>query len=260
LTKKEIKEELDYYALKYNTYEFIENDPISIVHQFSRKVDIEIIGLLIATISWGNRKSIINNGLHLLKIMNHQPFEFVMNYKESEINCLKKFKHRTFNSFDLHFFILRTQEIYRNQGGLEKVFTDGFKISNKADQAINYFRKCFIPVEFSEIRTHKHVANPLNGSAAKRINMFLRWMVRRDNNKVDFGLWKDISTSFLSCPLDIHSGRTARSYNLIKRKQNDHKAVVELDKALLILDPEDPVKYDFALFGLGIENKIKSSV
>ena len=260
MTKKEIKSQLDYYVEKYNTINFIKDDPISIVHKFSRKEDIEIIGFIMATISWGNRKSIIKNGIHLIRIMNNKPYEFIMNYKDEEIHHLLKFKHRTFNSFDLHFFILRIQHIYLKRGGLEKVFTDGFKINKTADEAINYFRKCFITNEFENIRTKKHVANPNNGSAAKRINMYLRWMVRKDNQKVDFGLWKGISTSNLSCPLDVHSGRTARKFKLIKRKQNDLKTVHELDSALKKLDALDPVKYDFALFGYGIENKIDYSI
>ena len=255
MTKKEIKEKLDFFVDKYNTPNFIINDPISIPHKFTKKEDIEIIGLIMATISWGNRTSIINNGTHLLKLMYHGPYDFTMNYNENEINHLEKFKHRTFNGFDLHYFILRIQDIYKNHGGLEKIFTDGFKINNKSDQAINYFRSYFIPEKYKEIRTKKHIANPLNGSAAKRINMYLRWMVREDNNNVDFGLWKGISPSFLSCPLDIHSGRTARKFNLIKRRQNDNKAVQELDISLLKFDSNDPVKYDFALFGLGIDSK-----
>ena len=257
MTKKETKEKLDFFVEKYNTNNFIDKDPISIPHKFTKKEDIEIIGLIMATISWGNRKSILNNGNYLLKIVNNSPFNFVMNYKENEINHLEKFKHRTFNSFDLHYFILRIQDIYKNYGGLEKTFTDGFKINNKSNEAINYFRNVFIPDKFKEIRTKKHIANPLNGSAAKRINMYLRWMVRKDKNNVDFGLWKEISPSFLSCPLDIHSGRTARKFNLIKRKQNDNKAVEELDISLRMFDSKDPVKYDFALFGLGIESEFE---
>ncbi len=260
MIKKEIKEQLDYYVEKYNTSNFIKEDPISLVHRFSRKEDIEIIGLIMATISWGNRKSIIKNGFHLLQIMNNKPYEFTMNYKEKEMNHLLKFKHRTFNTFDLHFFILRIQDLYLNKGGLEKIFTDGFRINNTADQAINYFRECFITKEFEEIRTKKHIANPLKGSAAKRINMYLRWMVRKDTKNVDFGLWKDISASYLSCPLDVHSGRTARKFQLITRKQNDIKTVHELDSALKKLDPLDPVKYDFALFGYGMENKVDYSI
>lgn len=255
MRKQDIKEKLDFFVEKYNTSNFIANDPISIAHKFSKKEDIEIIGLIIATISWGNRTSIIKNGNHLVTLMGNNPYEFAMNYKEKEINHLKAFKHRTFNHFDLHYFILRIQDIYLNKGGLEKIFNEGFQVNKTAEQAINHFRNQFIPKDFKKIRTQKHVANPLKGSAAKRLNMYLRWMVREDNNGVDFGLWKNISPSYLSCPLDVHSGRTARKYNLLKRKQNDLKAVKELDASLAFLDPKDPVKYDFALFGMSIENE-----
>ena len=257
MTKKEIKEQLDFFVDKYNTSNFIINDPISIPHKFTKKEDIEIIGLIMATISWGNRTSIINNGIHLLKLMNNSPYDFTMNYNENEINHLEKFKHRTFNGFDLHYFILRIQDIYKTHGGLEKIFTDGFKINNKSDQAINYFRSYFIPEKYKEIRTKKHIANPLNGSAAKRINMFFRWMVRSSKNGVDFGIWKKLKSTDLSCPLDVHSGNVARKIGLLNRKQNDAKAVAELDSVLKEIIPNDPVKLDFALFGLGVHEKFK---
>lgn len=251
----EIKQRLDYFVVKYNQSNFIERDPISIPHLFSKKEDIEIIGLLVATISWGNRNSIIKSANKMLQLINHQPFEFVMNYKECDYNNIAEFKHRTFNGFDLHFFLLRLKDIYTNHNGLESIFTKGFSNKNESAQAISYFRNIFIPNQFSTVRTSKHIANPLKGSASKRLNMFLRWMVRNDKNNVDFGLWKNISSSKLSCPLDVHSGRTARTHFLLNRKQNDLKAVNELDLSLRLLDKEDPVKYDFALFGMGIEKQ-----
>ena len=251
----EIKEKLDYFVVKYNQSNFIEKDPISIPHLFSKKEDIEVIGLLVASISWGNRNSIIKSANKILQLMNHKPFDFMMNYQETDLNKVAEFKHRTFNGFDFHFFILRLKEIYSNHNGLESVFTKGFTNETQSANAISYFRNIFIPNEFISIRTNKHIANPLKGSAAKRLNMFLRWMVRDDQNNVDFGIWKNISPSKLSCPLDVHSGRTARKYHLLSRQQNDLKAVNELDISLRKLDQKDPVKYDFALFGMGVEKE-----
>ena len=189
----------------------------------------------------------------MVDLMNKQPYEFIMNYKESDLAIINNFNHRTFNGFDFHFFTLRIKEIYQNHNGLESVFTNGFAKENEAAQAITHFRNIFIPTDFAKIRTSKHIANPLKGSAAKRLNMFLRWMVRKDNKGVDFGIWNKIPSSKLSCPLDVHSGRSARDNKLLFRIQNDLKAVNELDYSLRKLDINDPVKYDFALFGMGIE-------
>ena len=186
--------------------------------------------------------------------MDNEPFKFVKNFNENELNLLNDFKHRTFNAFDLQSFILRLQKIYKRFGSLEELFAPDFKKNKNSFEAIVNFRKEFLG-EHHEIRTKKHVANPIKGSAAKRINMFLRWMVRKDDKGVDFGIWNKISPSKLSCPLDIHSGRSAREFNLLKREQNDWKAVEELDISLRKLDYKDPVKYDFALFGMGIESK-----
>ena len=253
LINNSIKDELDYFVDKYNTVEFIQNDPISIPHQFSSKKDIEIISILVSTIAWGNRLSIVKSGLKLIEIMNGEPYKFISKYCEKDLDILGDFKHRTFNSFDLHFYLLRLKYIYEKWNGIENVFKKGFSIDGSAASAISFYRKVVISEEFTGIRTSKHIANPANGSAAKRLNMFLRWMVRKDNRGVDFGLWKTIPASILSCPLDVHSGRSARKYGLIKRKFNDIKAVNELDGSLRHLDPKDPVKYDFALFGIGVE-------
>ncbi len=254
MIEEKTKIKLDQLVEIYNNTKFIENDPISIPHKFNKRLDIEVIGFLIATLSWGNRKSIINSGEKLISIMNNSPYDFVMNYKEKDFSKLE-FKHRTFNSFDLHFFFLRLNHLLRKYSSLEDVFLTGFKNESNSLYAIDHFRSEFLGEYQNEIRTKKHVANPKKGSAAKRINMFLRWMVRNDNQGVDFGLWQKIKPSKLSCPLDVHSGNSARKMGLIKREQNDWKTVVELDKVLRILDPNDPSKYDFALFGWGIDQK-----
>ncbi len=259
MISKKIKLKLDYFVEKYNTSDFIEDDPIGLVHNFKNQQDIEIFGLLMSTLSWGNRKAIINSGKGLIEIMNNEPFYFIKKFSESDIDLLMGFKHRTFNVFDLQFFILQLQKIYTKNTSLEEVFSPSFKNSNNSMESISNFRKIFLG-KYNTIRTKKHVANPANGSAAKRLNMYLRWMVRDDDNGVDFGIWKNISSSKLSCPLDVHSGNSARKLKLLSRTQNDWKAVEELDRSLRILDPKDPVKYDFALFGLGIENKIDNLI
>ncbi len=254
MIEEETKIKLDQLVEIYNNKKFIKNDPISIPHKFNKRLDVEVIGFLIATLSWGNRKSILNSGEKLISIMNNSPYNFVMNYEEKDFSKLE-FKHRTFNSFDLHFFFLRLNHLLQKYNSLEDVFLKGFKNESNSLNAIDCFRSEFLGEYQNEIRSKKHVANPKKGSAAKRINMFLRWMVRSDNQGVDFGLWKKINPCKLSCPLDVHSGNSARKMGLIKREQNDWKTVEELDKVLRVLDPNDPSKYDFALFGLGIDQK-----
>ncbi len=253
MTKKELKEFLDAKVVQYNHPRFLESDPIQIPHRFDKKEDVEISAFLTATIAWGNRKSIINNAEKMMGLLGNSPFDFVMNHKESHLETLETFVHRTFNGTDLTYFIRSLNNIYDKHGGLEGIFT-----SHQADATlqptISKFKEVFFELPF-EKRTTKHVSDPLKGSAAKRINMFLRWMVRGADTNVDFGLWKNISPSKLSCPLDVHSGNVARKLKLLKRKQNDAKALAELDKNLRKLDPEDPVKYDFALFGLGVFEK-----
>ncbi len=249
-TNEELSIFLDDRYFIYNTKSFIENDPISIPHKFSKKEDIEISAFLVSTIAWGQRKTIINNGLKICSLMNNSPFDFIINHKDADLKTFSKFVHRTFNSTDLQYFIIALKEIYLNYGGLEKVFNDGFKNGNAFD-AIIYFRSIFLNFEH-EKRTEKHISNPNKNSACKRINMFLRWMVRNDNFGVDFGLWNKISPSKLICPLDVHSARVARSLGLLSRIQNDRKAAEELTNNLLLFCAEDPVKYDFALFGAGV--------
>lgn len=250
MNKIQLKEFLDEKVIVYNNPDFIETDPIQIPHLFSLKEDIEIAGFLVATIAWGNRKSIINNGHRLVEMMGNSPYDFVMNFSEEQSDSLSNFVHRTFNNGDLVFFLQALQNIYKNHGGLESVFAKNAE-EKSMQPAIHNFKKTFFELPHAS-RTQKHVSDPLKNSAAKRINMFLRWMVRNDQAGVDFGIWKSISPSQLSCPLDVHSGNVARKLKLLKRKQNDAKALLELDTSLRKMDASDPVKYDFALFGLGV--------
>lgn len=249
MNKSELKEFLDEKVIQYNTFDFIESDPIQIPHLYSLKEDIEIAGFLSATIAWGNRKMIINNAKKLMDLMGNSPYDFVMSHSEDHLESLDNFVHRTFNSIDAKTFMKALQNIYKNHNGLEAVFSKNQE-ENSMQKSIHEFKKLFFEIEHLQ-RTQKHISDPLNNSAAKRINMYLRWMIRNDN-KVDFGIWKSIPTSKLSCPLDVHSGNVARKLGLLKRKQNDAKALGELDLALRKLDKNDPVKYDFALFGLGV--------
>lgn len=253
MNKKELKEFLEEKVSLYNKPNFIECDPILIPHQFSLKEDIEIAAFLAATIAWGNRKIIITNAQKLMDIMGNSPYDFVMSYANSDLEKLENFVHRTFNSIDVTTFVKGLNHIYTNHNGLEAVFSKNQEPLTM-QKSISEFKKTFFEINHQS-RTQKHISDPLNNSAAKRINMFLRWMVRNDNNGVDFGLWKTISTASLSCPLDVHSGNVARKLGLLTRKQNDGKALLELDNNLRELDNIDPVKYDFALFGLGVFEK-----
>jgi uncharacterized protein (TIGR02757 family) len=250
MNKSELKEFLDEKVELYNRPDFIESDPIQIPHRFALKEDIEIAGFLSATIAWGNRKMIISNAKKLMELMGNAPFDFVMSHTDNDLERLEKFVHRTFNGVDCKTFILALQHIYKNHEGLEAVFSKN-QTDFSMQESISKFKSVFFEVPH-QYRTQKHVSDPLNNSAAKRINMYLRWMVRRDKMGVDFGIWKTIDASKLSCPLDVHSGNVARKLGLLTRKQNDGKALAELDANLRLLDPLDPVKYDFALFGLGV--------
>ena len=251
MTESELREFLDQKADLYNNPNFIETDPIQIPHQFSSKKDIEISGFLTATIAWGNRKMIINNANKMMDIMGNSPYDFVMNYDKSNPQ-IDVFVHRTFNGIDLNYFFLALRHIYEKHGDLEQVFIP--QPQQDLQAKISDFKRIFFEIDHP-LRTQKHVSDPMKGSAAKRINMFLRWMVRNDNKGVDFGIWPHISPAQLSCPLDVHSGNVARKLGLLTRKQNDAKALKELDANLLKFDPNDPVKYDFALFGLGVFEK-----
>ena len=253
MTATDLKEFLDDKVLEYNNPKFIESDPIQIPHQFSLKEDIEISGFLTATIAWGNRKMIIRNANRMMELMGNSPFDFVMNHKERHLDLFDGFVHRTFNSLDFAYFIKSLKNIYINHEGLEGVFSQ-FPEDETHKRTIHNFKQLFFEIPFEQ-RTTKHVSDPMKGSSSKRINMYLRWMVRKDNAGVDFGLWKQIPMSKLSCPLDVHSGNVARKLGLLTRKQNDWKALEELDNNLRNLDASDPVKYDFALFGLGVFEK-----
>lgn len=250
LKKEELKEFLDEKVNKYNRIDFIESDPISIPHQYTRKEDIEISGFLAATISWGNRKMILRNANHMMELMGNSPYDFIMNHEEGHLEKLYGFVHRTFNSSDLVYFIKALKYIYEKKNGLEGIFLEHMT-ADSLQPAIHQFRNMFFELPHNR-RTMKHISDPFKGSAAKKINMYLRWMIRKDDRGVDFGLWKSIPPSILSCPLDVHSGNVARKLGLVTRKQNDSKAVVELDTKLREMDIQDPVKYDFALFGLGV--------
>ena len=245
---EDLKNFLELKYQQYNCFNFIKDDPIQIPHLFDKKEDIEISAFLTSMISWGNRKSIIKSSKKMMEFLDNSPYEFVMNSTKNEIKKLN-FVHRTFNTTDFQFFIISLKNIYLNHDGLENAFLT----KNKDDflfNEISKFRELFFSTKH-EKRTQKHVSNPLKGSSCKRINMFLRWMVRDDGN-VDFGIWKKISKSRLSCPLDVHTARVARKLGLIKRKQNDLKTLIELDNILRVFDENDPVKYDFSLFGLGM--------
>lgn len=244
-----LKELLDHKFLEYNTPGFIDKDPVSIPHRFFLKQDIEISGFLSATIAWGNRKSIVSNANRLVQLTGNSPYNFLLTAKPQDFKPFIQFVHRTFNGDDCLFFLSSLQNIYRTYGSLEPLFIT--MNQHGAEHAIGRFRTIFLSTDHLK-RSEKHLANPEAGSAAKRINLFLRWMVRKDNRGVDFGHWKSIDPKMLICPLDIHSGRVARYLGLLKRSQNDWKAAVELTEALRRFDPADPVKYDFALFGMGI--------
>ncbi|MCJ8290868.1 MAG: TIGR02757 family protein [Crocinitomicaceae bacterium] len=241
---EELREYLDFKAEQYNTRAFIESDPIQIPHRFSKKEDIEIVSFLISTIAWGKRGMIIKNGERLIDIMENNPHEFILNYTSRKL----EFVHRTFNPIDLDFFFRSLRNIYEN-GGLENSFSVHPEIEGIKGRIV-HFRERFLETEH-EKRSEKHISNPMKGSAAKRINMFLRWMVRNDKQGVDFGIWKSIPASELYIPLDVHTSKHGRNLGLIQRKQDDWKALEELMSQLRKFDPVDPAKYDFALFGIG---------
>lgn len=246
---------LDFLEFKYQQYstpEFIDSDPILVPHLFTKRQDIEIAGFLTATISWGNRKSIIGNARKLIQMMDDDPHCFILEASENDLVPFRKFVHRTFNGEDCIFFLKSLKNIFKKYESMENLFLP----ANKAgmSQAIWQFREEFLLTPHQK-RSEKHISDPLSGSSAKRINMFLRWMVRNDSRGVDFGLWNQIDPSKLICPLDVHVGKVARKLGLLTRKSNDWKAAEELTSSLRKFDPADPVKYDFTLFGLGIYEK-----
>jgi len=253
-TIENIQSFLDLKVILYNHPEFIETDPIQVPKLFVAKENIEIAGFLAATLAWGQRPTIIRNALKLVSLMKNDPLEFLLHTPEDEWDGFADFKHRTFNGSDCVYFLKSLKNIYLNHGGLEQVFTVGYRYDKTIFSALIHFRKIFFELEH-EHRTEKHVSDVQKGAAAKRLNMFLRWMIRSDKAGVDFGLWKQIPSSALMLPLDVHTGNVARKLGLLTRTQNDWRAVEEVTAKLRDFDPEDPIKYDFALFGLGVFEK-----
>lgn len=256
------KERLDELCAKYQTPAFIENDPIAIAHRFSDKNDIEIAAFLASTIAWGNRKIILRNAHRLVDLMDADPYKFVMHANDRELASLEGFVHRTFNQTDLLYFIESLRNIYSNHGGLGGFFESQYIASQDMRIVLGEFYDLFFSLDPLD-RTRRHMSSIAKGSACKRLNMYLRWMVRGGENDaqcecgggVDLGLWNKIPTSALYLPLDVHSSNVARKLGLLKRTQNDWKAVEEVTQALRKFDPNDPVKYDFALFSAGIEGE-----
>jgi uncharacterized protein (TIGR02757 family) len=255
LTKEEQKDILAELHDRYNRLSFIEEDPISIPHSFSVKEDIEISGFLTAIIAWGQRAQILKKSRQLMQMMDNSPCDFVLHASEEELKRLSSFYYRTFKSVDLFFIIRVLKRIYSSSIGLEEIFTSEFTNTGSVESGLIKLYKIFHQTEH-ENRSMKHIANISKGSSAKRLNMFLRWMVRKDGRGVDFGIWKNINSSALFVPLDVHTGRTARLFGLLERKQNDWKAAKELTNNLREFDLNDPVKYDFALFGAGVNGLI----
>lgn len=255
---RDIYELLEMKVREFNTAAFIPDDPIVIPHRYTDSRDREISGFLAATIAWGQRPTIVRNGHRLMELMEDSPHEFVMYASARDLNTLKSFVHRTFNGEDLLVFLKGFRRIYSEHESLEHAFLKHHTTGNMME-TISSFRTEFLGKALTS-RTAKHVSNPGKGSSAKRINMFLRWMIRRDKTGVDFGIWQQFSPSELMCPLDVHVGNVARSLHLLERHIDDRKAVEELTANLRFLDPKDPVKYDFALFGLGIFEGWKSSI
>ncbi len=246
---------------EYNSPSFIENDPISIPHRFTKKQDIEIAGFFSATIAWGNRKSIITSANRLVNLMDNAPYDFIINHEDKDLKRFLDFKHRTFNPTDTLYFIEFFKQHYSKHDSLEAAFLKSERGTRNAElntgNALERFHQYFFSLEDAPHRTRKHVATPVRGSTCKRMNMFLRWMVRKDKGGVDFGIWKNMKPSQLLIPLDVHVDRVARKLGLVKRKQTDWETVVELTENLKAFDPKDPVKYDFALFGISVLDKLQ---
>jgi uncharacterized protein (TIGR02757 family) len=256
MTERELRLLLNKKVKQYNQLAFITNDPIVIPHLFNDLQNIEMMGFFAATFAWGQRITIINKCKELIGRMGGNPYLFVMNYSNRDLKRLIGFKHRTFNDTDLLYFIYFFHTWYSKHNSLENAFSSGIKKTDEnVEGGLNQFRANFFSLDNVPHRTLKHVASPAQKSACKRINMFLRWMVRDDTQGVDFGIWKSIKTSQLICPLDLHVQRVAIKIGLLQRKQSDWQAAVELTKNLKTFDTYDPVKYDFALFGLGIMDK-----
>lgn len=251
-----LKEFLDRKVAEYNTPAFIAPDPISIPHRFSKKQDIEIAGLFAALFAWGNRTIIINKASELMQLMDNAPYEFCLQHEEKDLRNLLHFKHRTFNATDLLYFVQFLHYHYQQHSSLEAAFIKGMSAQDEnIESALNGFYAYFFSFPDAPPRTAKHVAAPFKGSTCKRLNMYLRWMVRKDNAGVDFGIWENINPAQLVCPIDVHVARVAKRFGLLQRAQTDWLAAIELTQHLKRYDPADPAKYDFALFGLGVVEK-----
>ena len=256
--KASLKIFLDKKVDEYDQPFFIKNDPVCIPHLFSKKQDIEIAGFFSAIFAWGNRTTIINKSRELMQLMDNAPHQFIVGHEVSDLKRMMGFKHRTFNTTDLLYFIEFFKHHYSKNNSLESAFFNSNtlgKQGNIIENGLNHFYNYFFSLEDSPARTVKHIASPQKKSSCKRLNMYLRWMVRRDNNGVDFGIWKKISPSQLICPIDVHVARVAKHFKLLDRKATDWQAALELTANLSSLDKDDPVKYDFALFGLGVMEK-----
>ncbi len=256
-----LKEFLDEKIAQYNQANFIENDPIQIPHAYTKKQDIEIAGLFAAILAWGQRITIIRKSKELMKLMDNSPYDFIKNHTAGDLKPFLEFKHRTFNATDTLYFIHFLQHFYKTNESLELAFLPPVITTNPpfsvVENALKNFHQVFFSLEDSPQRTQKHISTPARKSACKRLNMYLRWMVRRDDKGVDFGIWTQLSPADLICPLDVHVERVGRKLRLIDRKQTDWLAALELTENLRKFDANDPVKYDFALFGLGLEKFVK---
>jgi uncharacterized protein (TIGR02757 family) len=267
-----LKDFFDEKVKQYNRPDFIKDDPVCIPHLFTKKQDIEIAGLFAAVFAWGNRTTIINKAKELMQLMDHAPHDFCLHHSGKDLKKLLQFKHRTFNATDLLYFIEFLKQHYSNYSSLEEAFTKifsppfqggddlmtpGHQIRGGVEQALTHFHHYFFSLEHVPARTKKHIAAPYKGSTCKRLNMYLRWMVRNDKAGVDFGLWRKIKPSELICPIDLHVAHVAKRFGILNRKQIDWQAALELTGYLKQLDPSDPVKYDFALFGLGVMEKYR---
>lgn len=252
-----LKDFLDKKAEEYNQPSFIAPDPISIPHGFTKKQDREIAGFFAALFAWGNRTIIINKSRELMALMDGAPYQFVVHHKEEDRRRFLHFRHRTFNATDLLYFLEFLQHHYTQNDSLEQAFLPGGPFVS-IEAALNHFHSYFFSLPGAPARTGKHIAAPFKGSSCKRLNMYLRWMVRRDHKGVDFGLWPNIPQRSLICPIDVHVARVAKKLGLLHRKPVDWLAALELTHQLRLMDPDDPVKYDFALFGLGVGEKFGS--
>ena len=250
-----VQETLDYYYEVCHVADFVEDDPISIPHLFSKQQDIEIMGFFAAILSWGQRKTIIKNCKRLIELMDRTPYDFVVHHEDKDLLALEGFVHRTFNSTDLLGFVAFFKNYYQQHQSLEKIFSEKLSPDCHVGAGIQNFHDIVLSAETTAPRTKKHIAAPSGKSTCKRLNMFLRWMVRKDDRGIDFGIWNQIRPAQLLCPLDVHVERNARNLGLIQRKQKDWKTVLELTESLRKFDKKDPVRYDFALFGMGILGK-----